>query len=302
MRTSLTVGSFARIPIRLHMNWFITVALVTWSLAGGYFPQMHPGWGYLIYWVVGFTTALLFFASVLLHEIGHAVIALREGVVVNSITLFIFGGVAHIDREPDTPGAEFRIVIAGPFTSLVLAALFYVLSWMALPLPALSAASAYLSQINLILAVFNLIPGFPLDGGRVLRAALWRIMGDFSRATRWASNSGVIIALLFVVLGIGLMVLGSFISGLWMAFIGWYLGSAAREGYRQLEENELLPDEAPISPSRLQPVARIHVHSPENIYGRQFALLKVARRREKLDLVKHNQTRLEVDSEFSIGD
>ena len=236
MRTTLTYGQVSGIPLRVHLNWFLTVILVTWSLAVGYFPLEYPGWGTTTDWLVSVATALLFFFSVLLHEMGHAQIAIREGVPVRSITLFILGGVAHIENEPETAGAEFRIVIAGPFVSVILAAVFYVLSMVPdLGVPGMAIA-LYLSRINLILAIFNLIPGFPLDGGRILRAFLWRILNDFRRATRWATTTGFAIGLLLVGLGLFFIFLGNIIGGLWMAFVGGYLGIVARSAQQATDE------------------------------------------------------------------
>ncbi|HEX7976570.1 MAG TPA: site-2 protease family protein [Anaerolineales bacterium] len=245
MQTTFTFGKFGGIPLKVHINWFLTVALVTWSLAAGFFPQEYPGWGSEIYWSLGLATAFLFFFSVLLHELGHAVVALREAVPVESITLFIFGGVAHIANEPETPGAEFRIVAAGPLTSLMLAAFFRGVSMFAVFGPQVGGAADYLSRINLILALFNLIPGFPLDGGRIMRSILWKLTSSFKKATRWAAHVGMAIALSFIFAGVGVMVLGQFMSGLWIAFIGWYLTSAVQEGYRQADEEDDLPVDGP---------------------------------------------------------
>jgi len=234
MRGSITLGEILGIAIRLHSSWFLIAALVTWSLAGGYFPQEYPGWAAATYWIVGAVTAILFFASVLLHELGHSVLALREKVPVRSITLFIFGGVAQISREPPTAGAEFRIAIAGPLTSLALAGLFGLLK-VAVPGDAvLAAPAAYLARINLGLALFNLIPGFPLDGGRVLRSLLWGLGANFRSATRWASWAGRGVAFLFILAGVGQMFLGGFLNGLWIAFIGWFLNNAAESSYQQV--------------------------------------------------------------------
>lgn len=247
MKGSFGIGRVAGIPVRIHINWFLTAALVTWSLAVGYFPLEYPGWSGPYYWAIAGVTALLFFVSVLLHEMGHALVALNERVPVESITLFIFGGVAHIAHEPETPRSEFRIVIAGPFTSMVLAASFYALygigaSEMGTALfseaaPFITAASFYLTEINLILAFFNLVPGFPLDGGRILRAALWRVMKDYNRATRWATTAGYGVAGAFVVGGLALMALGNMVGGLWVVFVGGYLGMVARGARLQLEES-----------------------------------------------------------------
>ena len=236
MRKSLTFGQIWGIPLRIHVNWFFVAALVTWSLAAGYFPQEHPGWKMSAYWVVGIATSILFFGSVLIHELGHALVAQREGVPVNSITLFIFGGVAHIAHEPETAGSEFRIVAAGPLASLVLAGFFYGLGRFFRFSPELGSMALYLGQINIILGLFNLLPGFPLDGGRILRAIFWKLKRDFLQATRWATNASLVIALAIMAGGILLMLLGHYFTGLWVAFIGWYLSISSRASYRQTVE------------------------------------------------------------------
>jgi len=233
MRGSLSLGRILGIPIRLHASWVLIAILVTWSLANGYFPQENPGWSTATYWVVGGIASLLFFGSVLLHELGHSVLALREGVPVKSITLFIFGGVAQIGREPPTAGAEFRIAIAGPLTSLGLAALFGGLGALLADYAVLAAPLSYLGSINLLLALFNMIPGFPLDGGRVLRATLWSFGGNLRNATLWATRAGQVVAFLFIGLGALQFLFGGWVNGLWFAFIGWYLYNAARSSYQQ---------------------------------------------------------------------
>jgi Zn-dependent protease/CBS domain-containing protein len=240
MRGSLSLGRILGIPIRLHVSWFLIAGLVTWTLAAGYFPQENPGWTPTTYWVVGAIASLLLFASVLLHELGHSVLALREEVPVKSITLFAFGGVAQIGREPPTAGAEFRIAIAGPLTSLGLAAVFGSLGALLADYALLATPLAYLGRINLLLALFNMIPGFPLDGGRVLRAALWHFGGSLRNATRWASRVGQAIAFLFISLGAIQFLLGGLANGLWFAFIGWYLNGAARASYQQAALRDIL--------------------------------------------------------------
>jgi Zn-dependent protease/predicted transcriptional regulator len=240
MRGSLTLGKIFGIPIKLHTSWFLVAALVTWSLAGSYFPQEYPGWATTTYWIVGAATAVLFFTSVLLHELGHSVVALREKVPVRSITLFIFGGVAQIGAEPRTAGGEFRIAIAGPLTSLLLAGLSSLLSLSVASTTVLTAPLAYLARINVMLAVFNLIPGFPLDGGRVLRAILWGLGGNFRTATQWASRVGRGVAFLFILGGMSQMFLGGFLNGLWIVFIGWFIKDAAQSSYRQAVIRDML--------------------------------------------------------------
>jgi Zn-dependent protease len=240
VRGSLGLGKILGIPIRLHVSWFLIAVLITFSLAAGYFPQSNPGWDSVTYWIVGALASLLFFGSVLLHELGHSALALRERVPVKSITLFFFGGVAQIGREPPTAGAEFRIAIAGPLTSVGLAALFSGLGTALVEIPVVSAPLAYLGRINLLLALFNMIPGFPLDGGRVLRAALWAWRDNYVEATRWAARGGQLVAFGFIGWGVFQFFFGGGFNGLWLAFIGWYLNSAAQASFQQVKLQEAL--------------------------------------------------------------
>ncbi len=240
MKGSLPVGRIMGIPIRLHISWFLIAVLLTWSLAVGFFPQAYPGWSTIEYWAVGTVASLLLFASVLLHELGHSVLALREQVPVKSISLFIFGGVAQIGREPSSARAEFRIAIAGPLTSLSLAGAFGALGVLFANEPTIAATLSYLTRVNLLLAAFNMIPGFPLDGGRVLRAAIWHLKGDMTRATRWAARSGQAIAVLFIAFGLGLTLMGGLWNGLWLVFIGLYLNGAAQASYQQARLQKML--------------------------------------------------------------
>lgn len=235
MSGSLNLGKILGIPIRLHATWFIIAVLVTVSLATGLFPSRYEGWSQPTYWLVGGVTAILFFASVLLHELGHSVLALREKVPVKNITLFVFGGVAQIGSEPPTAGAEFRIAIAGPLVSFALSAVFALLGTVTRAAEVVSAPLAYLAQINLILGAFNLIPGFPLDGGRVLRALLWKTGGNFQTATKWASRAGQLVAYGFILFGIAQFFFGGgLVGGLWYVFIGWFLNNAAQSSYQQV--------------------------------------------------------------------
>ena len=240
MKSSITIGNILGIPLRIHSSWFLILFLVIISLASGYFPSEYPNWEASTYWIIGVITTLLFFGSVLLHELGHSVIALNQGVPVLNITLFIFGGVAQIGREPESPGTEFKIAIAGPLTSLLLAGLFTLIGRIFGFLPTISAVALYLSRINLILAVFNTIPGFPLDGGRVLRAFFWKVGGSFRAATTWASYIGQGIAILFLGYGIYQMFTGNILNGLWLVFIGWFMINAANEGHKQVMVRETL--------------------------------------------------------------
>jgi Zn-dependent protease len=237
---SLNLGKILGIPIKLHASWFLVALLLTISLGGSYFPQRYPQWADAAYWSIGALTAIFLFVSVLLHELGHSVLALREKVPVRSITLFFFGGVAQIEREPPSAGAEFRIAIAGPLTSVGLAGFFAVLGNLFADYSTLAAPLAYLSRINLTLALFNMIPGFPLDGGRVLRATLWGLGGSLRSATRWAARLGRAIGYIFIALGIGQFFLMASPGGLWLVFIGWFLNNAARANYQQVALRDTL--------------------------------------------------------------
>lgn len=233
MDANIKLGKIFDIPIGLHVSWFLIFFLLTWSLALGYFPDTYPEFSRLIHVLLAVVTSLLFFGSVVAHELGHSLVAIREKIPVKSITLFIFGGVAQIGQEPRSPGAEFRIAIAGPIVSLGLALMFGGLWLLDRTIPYLSAPSEYLMRINFILAVFNLIPGFPLDGGRVLRSIVWWWTKNFQQATKVAAFSGQLIAFGFIAVGVFTIFQGNFMNGLWLAFIGWFLQNAAATSYAQ---------------------------------------------------------------------
>jgi Zn-dependent protease len=226
MKMNFVLTRIWGIPIGLHFSWLIIFGLLMFSLATGLLPAGLPGLPVFVITLLALATSLMFFGSVLAHELGHAFVALRERIPVRGISLFIFGGVAQIDKEPESAGAEFRIAAAGPLVSFILAGLFFALSQ--LPVPELiTFPASWLARINLILAVFNLIPGFPLDGGRIFRAIVWKVSGDAYRATRIAAFGGQAIAAGFIGLGIWLGFTSGLANGLWMAFIGWFLLSAA---------------------------------------------------------------------------
>lgn len=237
----LRLGRIFGIQLKLDRSWFIIFVLVAWSLAAHYFPMSHPGWTLATYWLLGIATSLLLFASVVAHELGHSLVSRAHGVPVHDITLFIFGGAAHLTREPRRAGHELVMALAGPLTSFGLAFLFGFL-WQASagsPGP-LHALSGWLAWINLALALFNLIPGFPLDGGRVFRAIVWSVTGSLRRATRIATGVGRAVAFLLILLGVWQIFRGSWANGLWLAFIGWFLDNAAVQSYRQVALKELL--------------------------------------------------------------
>ena len=261
MRNGLRIGRIFGIAILVDWGWLLIFLLVAWNLASG-FAQMHPGWGPGLSWVVAVVAALLFFASVLAHELAHSIVARAQNIPVRNITLFLFGGVSNIQQEPRSPRAEFLMAIVGPITSIVIGVICLLAASVLVRLPADTAANPasalvaldpvttlliWLGSINILLGVFNLIPGFPLDGGRVLRAILWAATGNFRMATRWAAWVGQAVAWLLIVAGIA-MIFGvqvpffgsGFVSGLWLAFIGWFLSSAAIQSYQQVVIHDML--------------------------------------------------------------
>ncbi len=231
--SGMKIGRILGIPIYLHPSWFIIFALITFSLATQ-FASQHPHWTQSQHWILGILTSLLFFCSVVFHELAHSVIAQHYRIPVVSITLFVFGGVARIGKEPGSAKQEFNIAVAGPVSSYLLAAGFWLLTRVFPSREMLGALAGWLAQINLALATFNLVPGFPLDGGRILRAIVWGITGDYTRATRFASRGGQLLAYVLILTGIWQSLTGSFVGGLWLAFIGWFLLTAAQESYAQV--------------------------------------------------------------------
>lgn len=229
MPGSLRLGKLIGINVYAHLSWFIIFVLLTWSLASDWFPQSFAGWSTTTYWLAAFVSTFLLFVCVLLHELAHALVARAYKLKVKSITLFLFGGMAEIDQEMKRPGVEFQIASAGPLASLLLAGFTFLL---ALPFRAstepVEAVLDYLVISNLLLGIFNLIPGFPLDGGRVLRSVIWKATGNFQKATRVASSVGQGCGYLFILLGIVAFFTGNFFNGLWIAFIGWFLLNAAQ--------------------------------------------------------------------------
>ncbi len=262
MRTGIRLGRIFGITIYLDWSWIFIFLLVTWNLAGDVFPSLHPDWGIALNWIVGISASLLFFASVLAHELAHSLVANARGLPVRRITLFLFGGVSNLEREPSSAGTEFLVAVVGPLTSIGLGVIFLVLGGVTIgglisatadPTPIvarldpLSTLLLWLGPINIVLGLFNLIPGFPLDGGRVLRSILWAVTNNLRRSTLWASRVGQAIAWLFIIAGIA-MVFGlqlpffgrGFASGLWLAFIGWFLNNAAVQSYQQVVVEDLL--------------------------------------------------------------
>jgi Zn-dependent protease len=232
-RRTISLGRIFGIPIGLDYSWFLVFILLTWSFAASYYPQEFPDWSGTMYWIVGALTAIMLFVSVLIHELGHSVIAMRYKIAIRSITLFLFGGVAQIASEPPSAAAEFWIAIAGPITSFLLAAFFYAVEPVAAVYSPLLGLVEYLAYINLALVLFNLIPGFPLDGGRVFRAVVWGMTGSLRKATMVAARVGRFIAFLFIAFGVWQIFTGNVGDGMWIAFIGWYLEKAASAQVQQ---------------------------------------------------------------------
>ncbi len=236
------IGRWFGIRIRIDLSWFIVFALVTWTFAVWELPVKLPGMAASFYLWLGVAGALLLFLSVLLHELAHSIVARSRGIPVHGITLFIFGGVAEMSMEARTPGDEFVLTVAGPLASLTLAGLFGIMSRAGLSLGFTSAGvlAGTLAFLNLVLAVFNMIPAYPLDGGRVLHAAIWKISGDQGLATRWATFVGRAFGWSLFLFGFVLIfasfftlsLQGARLSGLWMIFLGWFLSSAAAAAAR----------------------------------------------------------------------
>jgi Zn-dependent protease/CBS domain-containing protein len=246
MQGSFKLGTLAGIDIRIHYTWLFAFFLIAWSLALGYFPTSDQGLDATTYWILGIVAALLLFGSVLVHELGHSLVAAGRGLRVENITLFIFGGVSSIAKEASTARDEFLIAVVGPLISLVLAGVFWLVAQVVPAGSAVSALAGYLALANLLLGVFNIVPGFPLDGGRVLRSIVWGATGDQARSTRIASYVGQAFAFVLIGWGVVQVLGGDLFGGLWIGFIGWFLNSGA-EGSRQQMTVRRLLDGVPVT-------------------------------------------------------
>ena len=242
MTSSIEIGRIFGIRIGINWSWLVVFALIAWTLAVGIFPATNPGLSDGTYLLMAIVAAVLFFSSILLHELGHAFQARREGMEIEGITLWLFGGVAKFKGMFRSAAAEFRIAIAGPLVSLALGVLFSVGAWAVSTAEAIDAVAAWLGYINLMLLVFNLLPALPLDGGRVLRSTLWHLNRDFRKATRVAAGVGRGFGYLFIAAGILLFIFQGSFSGAWLAFIGWFLLQAATAEDRYAIVRESLGD------------------------------------------------------------
>jgi Zn-dependent protease/predicted transcriptional regulator len=242
-RGSLVVGAIRGIPIRIHFTWLIIFGLLSWSLASGYFPQRYPDLPIAGYWIKAIIAALFLFGSVLVHELMHALMAQSLRVPIAGITLFALGGVSEMKQEPPTPSAEFMIAIVGPLASFTLAGFFWLV-WKALeregPDPSFAAIALYLVGLNTVVAVFNLLPAFPLDGGRVLRSIIWGIGKDLRKATYLATRIGRGFAYILIIFGAVSLFAGAGFQGIWMALIGFFLLQGAQASYAQVVLKEAL--------------------------------------------------------------
>jgi Zn-dependent protease/predicted transcriptional regulator len=241
MKVSWRIGRLFGIGIYIDASWLVIFGLFTWIMSSYYFPGAYPRWPAWQYWVVGTCTALLLFASVLVHELAHSLVAIRQGEKVRRITLFILGGVAQITEEPKEASKEFFMALVGPLTSFAIAGACYGLIFVLRPVSEpLAAIARYLSFINVLLGAFNLLPGFPMDGGRVFRSIIWKLTGNLKKATRIASFVGQGFAFVFISVGFFMLFRGFFVDGIWIMLIGWFLYSAAGQGYHQIIMKEML--------------------------------------------------------------
>ena len=248
MKGHIKIGRLFGIQLGLHFSWLVIAAIVTLSLAG-HLSTVNAGWGTGVIWMTAFVTGLLFFVGIILHELAHALVAKMRGLPVRSITLFALGGIALIDKEADDPLTEFLVGISGPLMSVMIGflclATALTLGWLpemhgvTPPTPFL-AALVWLGSINIVLAIFNMIPGYPMDGGRVLRAIVWRVTGNMNRSTRIAAGAGRFVAAVFIVWGVFQFFFGMGFGGLWMALIGWFLLTAANASYAQTAVTQII--------------------------------------------------------------
>ncbi len=230
------LGSIFGFEIRVDLSWFLIFFLILWSLTKNLFPANYPELSETTYLLMGAVGTLLFFASLVAHELAHSLVAKAKGIPVEGITLFVFGGISRTRMDAETPGDEFQIAVVGPLVSLILAGLFALIWWFSHRTgwtSVVTGVARYLASINLLLAIFNLLPGFPLDGGRLFRSLVWKITGDLKKATRIASWGGQFFAYVIMTLGLVQLFGGNLLGGWWLVLIGWFLANAASMSYQQ---------------------------------------------------------------------
>lgn len=254
LQSGLVIGRVRGITVRVHWSWIVIATIVTWSLADSLYKDLFPNWTTEQLWIAAAVSSVLFFVSILLHELSHAFVAQSYGMNVPSITLFVFGGVSNLEGEMQSARQEFRVAIAGPLMSWALAVLFIVA---ALVIPGdIANIAAYLGFVNFVLGLFNLLPGFPLDGGRVFRSIVWSRTGDLTRATRAASRLGNLIAWALIALGVFVVFATGSLTGLWYVFIGLFLKTASDSAYQRVLVESAVKD---------VPVAEVMREAPEAI-------------------------------------
>jgi Zn-dependent protease/predicted transcriptional regulator len=239
------IGSIKGITIEINYTWLVIFGLFFVSLSTAWFPEARPDEPHVYDWVAGLAATLVLFASVLLHELAHSLVAQRTGIGVSRITLFVFGGVSQLSRDPEKPATEFVMAIVGPLTSLVLGGLFavgWIVAKQASGVTLVELGFKYLALINCILAAFNLVPAFPLDGGRVLRSVIWHFTGNLEQSTRVATTLGQIFGFGLMGLGFWMLLTGKAVSGLWFIVLGWLLAGAAQSSYVRLQMQNALGD------------------------------------------------------------
>jgi Zn-dependent protease len=281
MNPSIRLGRIFGIPFGVNWSWLVVLGLITWTLGSGVFPNQNPGLGKATYYTMAIIAALAFFVALLLHELGHALVARREGIEIEGITLWLFGGVARFEQLFPSAGAELRVAVAGPLVTLVFGGICVAVSVL-LSLPsAVDGVFAWLGYINLLLLVFNLIPALPLDGGRILRSLLWRIKGEYAWATIRAALAGRAFGLLMIGGGIALFIFQGAFSGVWFAFIGWFLLQASTTELRGLALKDALHGLKALNVMTRDPVTL----SPDARLGEALDALSVSERHSAYPVV-----------------
>lgn len=276
IRDDIRLGHIAGFQVAMNWSVLIIVWLLTWSLASGVLPELAPGYATATYWITGLGGAAFLLGSLLAHELAHAVVARRAGIHVEGLTLWLFGGVAKLGGQPASPQADLRIAAVGPATSVALSVGFGVVAVGLTAVgasPLVVAVVAWLAAINLLLGLFNLIPGAPLDGGRVLRAVLWRRYGDWTRATIGATRAGQVVGYSLIWLGLLQFLIGAGIGGLWLVFIGWFILAASRAertdviAHHALEDIALPLDKGPRATGAGRAIRGPYPRSPDHAAG-----------------------------------
>jgi len=293
MKSSFVIAKIKDIQIEVNISWFVIFGLVTFMLATNFFPQNYPDWAPSLDWILSSIIALLLFASVLLHELSHSLVSISLGIKVTKISLFIFGGIAQMEGEPDEPISEIKIAIAGPAMSVFLFIFFLILANIMTFWRAPEAAGVlfnYLASINLILAIFNMVPAFPLDGGRVLRALIWHFKGNLQNATMIASSMGSAFGYFLIFMGIYLMLAGNFINGIWFAFIGWFISQSSQSSYQHTLISDIF-NKIHVSEFMTDHIVTVNYHISvqelvdQYFYKYKFACFPVRRNEEIIGIV-----------------